>query len=42
MSVLRSVVCALVLDGTRYFWYHHSDGDTMDKLIRARWRSASR
>jgi len=19
-------------DGTRYFWYHHSDGDTLDKL----------
>jgi len=23
---------ALVDDGTKYFWYHHSDGDTMDKL----------
>lgn len=22
----------LVVDGTRYFWYHHSDGDTPDKL----------
>ena len=21
-----------IVDGTRYFWYHHSDGDTMDKL----------
>jgi carboxypeptidase Q len=23
---------ALVDDGAKYFWYHHSDGDTMDKL----------
>jgi carboxypeptidase Q len=23
---------ALVDDETKYFWYHHSDGDTMDKL----------
>jgi carboxypeptidase Q len=23
---------ALDVDGTRYFWYHHSSGDTMDKL----------
>jgi carboxypeptidase Q len=22
----------LNVDGTRYFWYHHSDGDTIDKL----------
>ena len=22
----------LDVDGTRYFWYHHSDGDTVDKL----------
>ena len=22
----------LNVDGTRYFWYHHSDADTMDKL----------
>ncbi len=22
----------LAVDGTRYFWYHHSDGDTLDKL----------
>jgi carboxypeptidase Q len=22
----------LQVDGTRYFWYHHSDADTMDKL----------
>jgi carboxypeptidase Q len=22
----------LAVDGTRYFWYHHSDADTMDKL----------
>jgi carboxypeptidase Q len=22
----------LSVDGTRYFWYHHSDGDTLDKL----------
>ena len=20
------------MDGSRYFWYHHSDGDTLDKL----------
>ena len=23
---------ALDVDGTRYFWYHHADGDTVDKL----------
>jgi len=23
---------ALVDDGTKYFWYHHTDADTMDKL----------
>jgi len=23
---------ALVDDGTKYFWYHHTEGDTMDKL----------
>jgi carboxypeptidase Q len=22
----------LQVDGTRYFWYHHTDGDTLDKL----------
>jgi len=22
----------LNVDGTRYFWYHHADGDTLDKL----------
>jgi carboxypeptidase Q len=22
----------LAVDGSRYFWYHHSDGDTLDKL----------
>ncbi len=22
----------LLVDGTRYFWYHHSDADTLDKL----------
>jgi carboxypeptidase Q len=22
----------LQVDGTRYFWYHHSEGDTLDKL----------
>lgn len=22
----------LIVDGTRYFWFHHSEGDTLDKL----------
>jgi carboxypeptidase Q len=22
----------LDVDGSRYFWYHHTDGDTLDKL----------
>ena len=22
----------LSVDGTKYFWYHHSDADTVDKL----------
>jgi carboxypeptidase Q len=22
----------LLVDGTRYFWYHHTNGDTLDKL----------
>jgi carboxypeptidase Q len=21
-----------IVDGTKYFWYHHSSADTMDKL----------
>ena len=25
-------VMGLNVDGTRYFWYHHTDSDTMDKL----------
>ena len=25
----------LNVDGTRYFWYHHTDADTPDKLDRA-------
>jgi carboxypeptidase Q len=25
-------VMGLNVDGTRYFWYHHTDADTMDKL----------
>ena len=25
-------VMGLNVDGTRYFWYHHSDADTIDKL----------
>ena len=23
---------SLNVDGTRYFWFHHSEGDTLDKL----------
>ncbi len=23
---------ALLTDGPRYFWFHHTDADTMDKL----------
>ena len=25
-------VVSLAVEGTRYFWYHHSEADTMDKL----------
>ena len=25
-------VANIETDGSRYFWYHHSDADTMDKL----------
>jgi carboxypeptidase Q len=25
----------LEVDGTKYFWFHHTDADTMDKLDKA-------
>lgn len=28
-------VMGLNVDGTRYFWFHHTDADTPDKLDRA-------
>jgi carboxypeptidase Q len=32
MMALGVPGAGLEVDGTRYFWFHHTDADTMDKL----------